>query len=372
LFLLLEPTLTLKKFEDFFQSFHIPSKSHRTETMNTLEQVIEQVFNPSSKDMRLFKEALLAQKDLSSLFNSNLNNKDSIEKTQTNQIRKPRAAPTPKPDDVRCQAVTWNLEMDDTTGQLKPKRCTRACDNGANFCKQHGLPDGKKCPQCSAHFCEDIIHQFKYEHMGTIHEASWAFEKYHSDVLKIYQKSSAQPSNDNHNDNTVNHPTKKESKKTKNTPKDENKPKRPLNPYMVYLKDNRKTIEQEVLLANPELKGKELQNAITKRAGELWKIAKETNTYIPAEQTNNNDNDNDNDNNNTPTEEINDNNNNNEQDQEQDEDDNDDNTLNLTFHENLKVWYDSETDLYYDDETGNEAKGSIVNNILKPFKVAKK
>jgi hypothetical protein len=335
--------------------------------MNTLETVIEQVINPSAKDMRILKEAIMANPELASLFNG-IPHKAIIEKTGTVKVpkalsvavdRKPRAAPQPKADEVRCQAVVWNLEKDAETGELKPKRCTRGCDAGSTFCKQHGLPDGKKCAGCSAYFGEDVVHQFKHEHMGTIHEPSYIFEKYRKDVEKIYQNSLLTPEVKATAEAVE--PKKKVAKKSsKKTETDEHKPKRALNPYMKYLQENREAIKAAVLEENADLKGKELQNAITKRAGEIWKALKASGATVEATVE-------------TTVEDepvvaeepvI-------EEETAEEAADDEDDKMNLTYNDELKVWIDEDTQLYYDDEQGTDAKGSVVGGVLKPFKARK-
>ena len=58
--------------------------------------------------------------------------------------------------------------------------------------------------------------------------------------------------------------------------------------------------------------------------------------------------------------------------EEQEQQEEDEDTMTLTFDEKLKVWIDEETQLYYEDAEGTDAKGSIVNGSLRPFKVVKK
>lgn len=62
----------------------------------------------------------------------------------------------------------------------------------------------------------------------------------------------------------------KSSKTTKKTKKsrDPSKPKRPQSAYFLWLADNRETIGQEFT----ELEGKEKQQSVLKKAGELWKL----------------------------------------------------------------------------------------------------
>lgn len=338
------------------------SKNKQTNEMNTVENIVEEIFNPSAKDMRVFKEMILANKDLAKLFSGadvSLVQKTS-EKSQVE--RKPRATAQPKADGERCQAVVWNLEKDSETGELKPKRCTRGCEGSSNFCKQHGLIDGKRCSDCSNYFGEDVIHQFKHEHMGTIHEPSYIFEKYHNDVLKIYQKSQQVA------EMNIEYVEKVQVKKTAGRKKKESvadgesKPKRALNPYMKFLQDNRENIKAELLLANPELKGRDLQTGISKRAGELWKLqAKGKVLDSPAVEKEN-------------EEELHANVG--EADEEptveEEKSGDEEETMTLTYNDKLKVWIDEETGLYYEDEEGTDAKGSVVNGTLRPFKIVKK
>ena len=63
--------------------------------------------------------------------------------------------------------------------------------------------------------------------------------------------------------------TKKKTKKSR----DPSKPKRPQSSYFLWLADNRETIGQE--LEDKELKGKEKQQSVLKKAGELWKQVSE-------------------------------------------------------------------------------------------------
>ena len=327
--------------------------------MNTLTQIIENTFNPSAKDMRLLTEAIQADKELAGLFNS-AQIKVIVEKSSTAAPKKPRAPVQMKDDAVRCQAVVWNLEMNEATGELVPKRCTRGCEGDNKFCKQHGLADGKKCAGCSAYFGEDIIHQFKHEHMGTIHEPSYIFDKYHADVLKIYQKSIAEPMAKS--DEPVDVPVQEKkkvgrpSKKTETVKAD--KPKREANGFIKFLNSKRDEIKAQILAEQPELKGKFLTGAISKRAGELWKTEKgtepavvdETQDFFSQEES-------------TVEAPV-------PADVEETQDEDED-KITLKYNDTLKVWIDEETELYYMEENSPSATGSVVNGVLKPFKVRK-
>jgi hypothetical protein len=351
----------LKTFLDFTPAEVSQKKEQETNEMNTLTQIIENTFNPSAKDMRLLTEAIQANKELAGLFNST-QTKVIVEKSSTAAPRKPRAPIQKKDDAVRCHAVVWNLEMNEATGELVPKRCTRGCEGYYKFCKQHNLVDGKKCAGCSAYFGEDIIHQFKHEHMGTIHEPSYIFDKYHADVLKIYQKSiagSVPKSDEPATDVPVQEKKKvgRPSKKTKTVADD--KPKREANDFIKFLNSKRVEIKAQILLEQPDLKGRFLTGAISKRAGELWKTEKGSMTVVDEESKVLSSQE-------EPTEEapapavV-----------EEEAQDEDEEEIKLKYNDTLKVWIDEETDLYYMEKDSASATGSVVNGVLKPFKVRK-
>ena len=65
---------------------------------------------------------------------------------------------------------------------FRSQRCTRGCEDGSDFCKSHGAVDGKKCADCSAYHGEDVVHGFKHEHLGTIHEKSYVIDKFWNDL----------------------------------------------------------------------------------------------------------------------------------------------------------------------------------------------
>ena len=338
--------------------------------MNTLTQIIENTFNPSAKDMRLLTEAIQANKELAGLFNS-AQSKVIVEKSSTAAPKKPRAPSQKKDDAVRCTALVWNLEVDETTGELVAKRCTRGCEGESKFCKQHGLADGKKCAECSAYCGKDIVHDFKHEHLGTTENPSWAFEKYHQQLLAIYNNSLKKLSASNEApvvENEVSAPAKKKvgrpSKKTETVAAD--KPKREANGFIKFLNSKRDEIKAQILAEQPELKGKFLTGAISKRAGELWKTVKGTEaveetqsaddtlsqpdeiqekTTLVEEQT-------------QPEEQA---------DEEEQEDD----EVKLEYNSQLNVWVDVNTDLYYKTEDSPSADGAVVNGVLKPFKIRK-
>ena len=79
---------------------------------------------------------------------------------------------------------------------------------------------------------------------------------------------------------------KQRGRKKKSADAKADKPKRTANAYMLFLKDKRKEIEQRLLEETPELKGKDLQTAITKKAGEIWKLASDEDKKPYTDQAN--------------------------------------------------------------------------------------
>lgn len=169
----------------------------------------------------------------------------------------------------------------------------------------------------------------------------------------------------------------KQEKKTKKSKKtDENgapKEKRAPNAYMLFLADKREEIKKYLMEEQPELKGKELQNAITKKAGEIWKLAsdeekkpytdkvaeakakknEETKPVVVEEET---------------TLEAS-------QDEEPaaGEKPSEEEETGRTFNAEFNVWVDDETKLYYEDNNEDSAPmGQILNGKMTPFKKSKK
>jgi len=176
----------------------------------------------------------------------------------------------------------------------------------------------------------------------------------------------------------------KADKKKRATKKNDDgtpKPKRPQNAYMLFLADKRDEIKQLLLEEQPELKGKELQNAITRKAGEIWKQAtdedkkpytdkaaeakakktEETKPTIVEEQSMEEDCCGDDDHPMPPGSD--------------DENDDEETTTNAnrTFLEEHKIWVDNETNLcYVDNNEDTEPIGTFTKGKLVPFKKSTK
>jgi hypothetical protein len=346
----------------------------------SLSELIEKTFDPKSKDMRMFREALHSS-SIASLF-FNVPGKKSMEVNQTDSLseipkkeRKTRGPIPVKPDGERCQAFIYALEKDPETGEWKPKRCARSHEKDAYFCKLHGSVDGKKNDEDSKYAGMDVIHEFKWGRFGCVEIGpSYMFEKFKDELIKAAMKAEKSQS-----DVSPISETKKSSKKKTLSKKKEDKlekPKRTMNAYMIYLQEKREEIKQCLLELTPDLKGKELANKVTETAGAAWKASTEEekkpylekanalkhassitsmNDELPpsideccgghAEQ---------------------------EAEPSQDNDANDDDELKLRYDEKLSVWIDDETNLYYgSDDTEQPPLGQLQKDKLMPFKKTK-
>jgi hypothetical protein len=93
----------------------------------------------------------------------------------------------PKPDEIRCHAVTYMVRPNER-GVLIPKQCIRAKECGSHFCKQHNVVINQSCSVCSMNSGIDTVHQYQWEHLGTIHSPTWIFSKYEEDLRTKYYK----------------------------------------------------------------------------------------------------------------------------------------------------------------------------------------
>ena len=235
--------------------------------MEALKTIIGGVFGEDEIAMGKFQESVLSNKELSSLLASSGKRvilKPTSSKTGSEEtIRKVRSAAAPKSDEVRCQALVWMLEKD-VEGNWIPQRCSRGCESESVFCKGHGGVDGKKCADCSAYHGEDTIHEFKHEHLGTIHTRSYVIDKFWTDLVRYTERALKMKSGEMI-------PSKKTSiEKPISAPKE--KARRLVdNPFMNWLAVHRGEIKAALLSEKPELsKGRELTTAVTRTAGELW------------------------------------------------------------------------------------------------------
>ena len=335
--------------------------------MNTLENIISEAFDPSFKDMVKFRALLEENKELASLILGGKVTGASKNKTTFSSSsaapRKPRAPIQAKPDEVRCHAVTWCVEMNEE-GELVPKRCTRAREGDQDFCKQHMKVEDKKCAECSAYHGTDIVHHQVFEHLGRIESPNYMFKKFWDTLVKSYEKKMAAPQ-EVAEEEEVKGKTKKVTKKKVSD--EEPKKKREANGFIKWKQANQAALRAEVLEDTPELKGKELAVAITKKAGEKWKEMKENGT-LPAKPAK------------VEIEEV-------AQDdaddeivsppaldevQDEDQDEEDAAKPARVFKDEHNVWVDEETDLFYESEDADKAQGFYLDGLMKPLKANKK
>jgi hypothetical protein len=218
--------------------------------------------------MRILREKIMTS-SLSAVFSNVPGNKcvsknveASVAPAKAKAHRAPiKAAPT----ESRCEALVWKLEMN-ADGELVPARCKRSMEKDCKFCKQHGAVDGKKNEDDSAFYGKDIIHEFKWQHLGTIHEPSYIFTKCRDKLLKSYAVSEKKESESESDDVAETNPAK--GKRVAKA----DKPKRATaNGYIFYKSQHHQELKAALLAKNPEMKGKELAISVTKLAAEQWK-----------------------------------------------------------------------------------------------------
>jgi hypothetical protein len=261
----------------------------------TLIGLIEEIMNPSEDHMTAFKQKL-NESELALIFSavegkgncgSSSIKKGARSATSSKIAKAPRNQVKAAEDDVRCEALVFAYEMNEA-GELVPSRCKRCIEENTKFCKQHGAPDGKPWKGKQRGDLETIA-EFKWQHLGTVDAPSHIFEleKAKAELLKNYkakQQLAANAHSDDGSDDDGTAAIKKAVKSTKapkpaKEPKEkksskavEEKPKkRVANGYIFYKSLKHQEIKQQLMLENPEMKGKELANKITSVASEQWK-----------------------------------------------------------------------------------------------------
>jgi hypothetical protein len=237
--------------------------------MDALSSIVAGVFG--AEKLEEFKASLTENQELASLLVSGKKVVGrSIAGNEETITRKPRGAVKPKADDVRCQALVWMLEKN-AAGEWIPQRCTRGCEGESDYCKSHGAVDGKKCGDCSAYHGEDVVHGFKHEHLGTIHERSYVIDKFWNELVRYTERQQKLKSGE-----LVPSSSKKAEKKVSASLSEEKTVKArrvTSNPYMKWLASVRGEIKTLLLEENPDMgKGREITTAVTKKAGEIWKL----------------------------------------------------------------------------------------------------
>jgi hypothetical protein len=238
--------------------------------MDALADVVSGVFGEDKLDE--FKRSLAESQELSSLLASGLKSGNGrvakLKAGSEESTKRSRAVVKPKADGVRCQALVWMLEKN-AEGEWIPQRCTRGCEEGSDYCKGHGAVDGKKCADCSAYHGEDVIHGFKHEHLGTIHESSYVITKFWNELVRYTERQQKLKSGE-----LIPSSSKKSEKVSLSSSAEKTvKARRVIdNPYMKWLASVRGEIKASLLAENPDMgKGREITTAVTKKAGEMWK-----------------------------------------------------------------------------------------------------
>jgi hypothetical protein len=179
--------------------------------------------------------------------------------------------------------LVFAYEMN-SQGEFVPSRCKRCVEDNTKFCKQHGAADGKPW-KCKERGDIETTHEFKWQHLGTVHEPSPIFEleKAKIELLKNFKAKQllAQNSNgeespfDEENSPQIVKKTKTSKAasgeiKSKKTPEEKPK-KRVANGYIFFKSLKHQEIKEQLIAENPDMKGKELANKITTVASEQWK-----------------------------------------------------------------------------------------------------
>ena len=248
----------------------------------TLITMIEEIMNPSSKTMREFQEKL-NESELALIFNSiqdkciTPGSKKGPRSATSKVTKAPRNSTKAAEDDVRCEALAFAYEMN-AEGKLVPSRCKRCVEENTKFCKQHGAADGKPW-KCKERGDIETTHEFKWQHLGTVHDPSPIFEleKAKIELLKNFKAKQLLSQNTEDSNGSDDENSQKIIKKTKTTKTSEKaakelKPKkRVANGYIFYKSLKHHEIKEQLIAENNELKGKELANKITTVASEQWK-----------------------------------------------------------------------------------------------------
>jgi len=250
--------------------------------------MIEDIMNPSAKQMRTFQEKL-NDSELALLFSAVEGNcvssgkkKAARSATSSKVTKAPRNQSKPADDAVRCEALAFAYEMN-SEGRIVPARCKRCVEEDTKFCKQHGAADGKPW-KCKERGDLETVHDFKWQHLGTVNEPSPIFElqKAKDELMKNFNaKQSGGSSHSSDGSDDEGKVTKKatkekkapKEKKTAEKKKADQPPKRRVaNGYIFYKSLKHQEIKEQLMAENPDMKGKELANKITSVAAEQWKL----------------------------------------------------------------------------------------------------
>jgi hypothetical protein len=253
-----------------------------------LISMIEDIMNPSAKDMRAFQQKL-SESELALLFSAVEGNcvssgkkKAARSATSSKVPKAPRNQCKPADDAVRCEALSFAYEMS-SEGRLVPARCKRCVEEDTKFCKQHGAADGKPW-KCKERGDLETVHDFKWQHLGTVNDPSPIFElaKAKDELMKNFNAKQSGGSTNSSDGSDDEGKVAKKSTKEKKAPKEkktaekkkaDQPPKRRVaNGYIFYKSLKHQEIKEQLMAENPDMKGKELANKITSVAAEQWKL----------------------------------------------------------------------------------------------------
>lgn len=194
----------------------------------------------------------------------------------------PPAAKNLKPGQIRCAAYKFQVILNEETGEFEPVQCDHACVAGTTHCGQHerySTRNGDATWKILGDLETGPGETFTDPNHPNYNEVRSNYYKSRGIVnpeSKIKQ-SQRQTTKRNH---TSDEPKQKAvaakirvakvkpEKKTKQS-KEERKP--AVNPFLNFLSKNRGKIRTECLAADESISGRDLQTAITSRAGEMWR-----------------------------------------------------------------------------------------------------
>jgi hypothetical protein len=190
----------------------------------------------------------------------------------------PPATKNLKPGQIRCTAYKFQVILNEETGEFEPVQCDHACVNGATHCGQH-----ERYSTRNGDATWKILGDLETGPGETFTDVN---HPNYNEVRSNYYKSRGivPPSNSSKQLAKVKteKPTKLKAEpkqKTAAAPKlntdkkakqvKERKP--TVNPFLKFLSKNRTSIRAECLAADESISGRDLQTAITTRAGEMWR-----------------------------------------------------------------------------------------------------
>lgn len=192
----------------------------------------------------------------------------------------PPATKNLKPGQIRCAAYKFQVVLNEETGEFEPVQCDHACVNGATHCGQHErystrngdatwkiLGDLETGPgetfTDANHPNYNEVRSNYYKSRGIVNPANTNKPK---KVVKSEKltKLKAEPKQKTATSTDTKIKTEKKAKQVK-----ERKP--TVNPFLNFLSKNRASIRTQCLAADESISGRDLQTAITTRAGEMWR-----------------------------------------------------------------------------------------------------